>query len=222
MFPVVEPSFSLDQKYGASGLAAPDGIFILYVAAKTSLTAGTRISESKIGKIIKNFTFKVQKNCLMRFTQFIAGDTPQRTRLLHIILNPIHSMMIMIRSKRNPSPKVGEIETFVTACEELTKLDDVCHVAVINRLGRPVARSFKGGINRLLDDEKLAMVYMQLYLDYSMRKELDPILGQIDYITSRRKNLTMISVPIKEYLVLITAERKCDETLIIKQVEKLF
>jgi hypothetical protein len=131
-------------------------------------------------------------------------------------------MMEMVIQKRKPSPKVEEVESFVSACEEITKLDDVRHVAVINRLGRPVARSFKGGINRLLNDEKLAMVYMQLYLDYSMRKELDSILGQIDYITSRRKNLTMISIPVKEYLVLITAERKCDEDIIIKQVEKLF
>lgn len=128
----------------------------------------------------------------------------------------------MIRNERKSSPKVEEVKSLVSACEELTKLYEVLHVAVINRLGRPVARSFKGGINRLLNDEKLAMVYMQLYLDYSMRKELDPILGQIDYITSRRKSLTMISVPSKNYLILITAERNCDEKKIIKQAEKLF
>ncbi len=101
-------------------------------------------------------------------------------------------------------------------------MEKVRHVAVINHLGRLIAGQFKPGVVRFLDDEKIKMVYMQLMLDYRMRQELDEILGPIDYITSRRKNITIISVPTKNYLVLISADRDCSSSKIIKYAEKLF
>jgi hypothetical protein len=55
-----------------------------------------------------------------------------------------------------------------------------------------------------------------------MRKELDDVLGEIDYIASRRKKQLIISVPIKENLVLITAEPDADDKKIIKKAEMLF
>ena len=115
-----------------------------------------------------------------------------------------------------------DLALFENACEDLIKETQVRHVAVINKLGKKVAGSFKKGVKPLLDNEKLTMTYMQLYLDFSMRKEVDDILGPIDYIVSRRKNLTMISLPTKNFLILITAERDSDDKKIIKKAEELF
>ena len=50
------------------------------------------------------------------------------------------------------------------------------------------------------------MTYMQMQLDFRMRQELDDVLGPIDYIASRRTKQLVISVPIGDDLVLITAE----------------
>ena len=55
------------------------------------------------------------------------------------------------------------------------------------------------------------MVYMQMQLDFNMRQELDNVLGPIDYISSRRTKQLIISVPIGENLVLITAEPNTDD-----------
>lgn len=115
-----------------------------------------------------------------------------------------------------------KIKSLETSCKELSKIDDVRHVGVINRLGRLVTGDTKKGIVPLLDDEKIGMVYMQLQLDYQMRRELDEILGPIDYIASRRKNLLVISVPVKDYLVIITASPEADDKKIIKKTEELF
>ena len=108
------------------------------------------------------------------------------------------------------------------ACIELSKLDDVRHVGVINRLGHLVAGGLKEGLDPLVDEEKIRMIYMQLQLDFQMRKELDEILGPIDYIASRRKKLLIISVPIDDNLIIITARPDSDDKKIIKQAEKLF
>ena len=115
-----------------------------------------------------------------------------------------------------------KIQSLEASCKELAKMDEVRHVGVINKLGRLVAGDTKKGIVPLLDQGKLAMVYMQLQLDFQMRKELDEILGPIDFISSRRKNLLVISVPVKELLIVITANPDADDKKIIKKAEELF
>jgi hypothetical protein len=115
-----------------------------------------------------------------------------------------------------------KIKSLEISCNELSKLDEVRHVSVINKLGNIVAGGTKKGIVPMIDDEKVRMVYMQLQLDFQMRKELDDILGPIDYIASRRKKLLMISVPVHDYLVLITANPNADDKKIIQSAEKLF
>lgn len=117
---------------------------------------------------------------------------------------------------------MAEIKKLEKACTTLSEENDVRHVGVINTLGNLVAGGLRKGTNSLLDDKKIRMFYMQMQLDYNMRKEMDDVLGAIDYIASRRKNLLVISVPIGENLVLITAEPNADDKRIIKRAEELF
>lgn len=117
---------------------------------------------------------------------------------------------------------INEIKSLENACDTLLKMDKIRHVAVINKLGKLVSGRFKEGVIRFLDDEKVKTVYMQMMLDLRMRQELDEILGSIDYIVSRRKNITIISVPTEHHLVLISAERGINSTKVIKRAEELF
>ena len=108
------------------------------------------------------------------------------------------------------------------ACTALSEEDKIRHVGVINELGRLVAGGFKKGVTPILGEDKIGMVYMQMQLDFNMRQELDDVLGPIDFITSRRTKQLIISVPIGENLVLITAEPDADDKKIIKRAEELF
>lgn len=117
---------------------------------------------------------------------------------------------------------VEEIRNLDKACQELLQEDKIRHVGVINELGRLVAGGFKKGVSPLLSDDRVRMVYMQMQLDFNMRQELDDSLGPIDYIASRRTKQLILSVPIGENLVLITAEPDTDDKKIIKKAEELF
>lgn len=117
---------------------------------------------------------------------------------------------------------VNEIKKLEQACDALSEEGKIRHVGVINPLGRLIAGGFRKGVKPLMEHEKISMTYMQMQLDFKMRKELDDILGEIDYIASRRKNQLIISIPIKENLVLITAEPDADDKKIIKKAETLF
>lgn len=120
------------------------------------------------------------------------------------------------------SATVEDIKKLDKACRELSKEDKIRHVGVINKLGKLIAGGFKEGTSPLLDPDKVAMTYMQLQLDFKMRQELDEVLGPIDYIASRRTKQLIISVPIGDDLVIITAEPNSDDKEIIKKAEKLF
>lgn len=117
---------------------------------------------------------------------------------------------------------VDDVQKLDKACEELSNEAKVRHVGVISPLGRLVAGGFKKGVTPILSDDKVRMVYMQMQLDFNMRQELDEVLGPIDYISSRRTKQLIISVPIGENLVLITAEPDADDKKIIKRAEELF
>lgn len=116
----------------------------------------------------------------------------------------------------------NDLKKLDNACEELSNEDKVRHVGVINELGRLVAGGFKKGKSPLIEDGKISMTYMQMQLDFKMRKELDDVLGPIDYIASRRTKQLIISVPIGDNLVLISAEPDADDKKIIKKAEELF
>lgn len=115
-----------------------------------------------------------------------------------------------------------DIKKLDKACSDLSVDDNVRHVGVVNSLGHLVAGGQRKGIDSLLTDQQVRMLYMQMQLDFNMRKEMDDILGPIDYITSRRRKLLVISVPIGENLVLITAEPNADDKKIIKHAEEIF
>lgn len=95
-------------------------------------------------------------------------------------------------------------------------------VGVLNKMGKKIAGNFKEGVTSLVPDIENQRMYVQLTLEYMMRKDFDEQLGSIDYIVSRRSNVTMISIPTKEYLVLISAERDVDAQDIILEVNSAF
>lgn len=115
-----------------------------------------------------------------------------------------------------------EIKKLNDSCEKLLKEEKVRHVGIINPLGHLIAGGFKKKVNPLLDDTKVRMVYMQMQLDFKMRQELDDVLGPIDYIASRRTKQLIITVPLDDLLILISAEPNADDKKIIKKAEDFF
>ena len=113
-------------------------------------------------------------------------------------------------------------ENLEQACQKVLDLPKIRFVGVLNKMGSKIAGDFKEGITSLLPDKENRRMYVQLMLEYMMRKDFDKNLGSIDYIVSRRSNVTMISIPTNEYLVLITAERDVNVQDIIVHVNSAF
>ena len=116
----------------------------------------------------------------------------------------------------------SETENLEHSCQKVLDIPKIRFVGVLNKMGNKIAGGFKKGVKSMLPDKENRMMYVQLTLEYLMRKDFDEELGPIDYIASRRGNVTMISIPTKEYLILISAERDVNVEDVIMQVNSAF
>lgn len=72
-------------------------------------------------------------------------------------------------------------------------------------MGRLIMGDYKKGIVPIAEIEQYKMC-MEHALELFMKKDLDDSLGPLDYSVSKRKNIVIIVVPVKNHLVLISAE----------------
>lgn len=107
-------------------------------------------------------------------------------------------------------------------CNELLSYDEIRFAGIVNKLGNLTFGGFKDGINPFETDEKCRMMYMQMVLEISMRRDFDSSLGTVEYIASKRENALMISIPIKDDLLLISATHHASTDIIIDKVRRIF
>ena len=103
------------------------------------------------------------------------------------------------------------------AQEYMPKLDSLCNtvldvneniqaVSVINKQGRAVHKIARTGTYLLMQEQENEMLLMQTAITISMGRDFDEPLGEIGYVHVERKNLSLFSFPIGDYIVLVTSK----------------
>ena len=91
-------------------------------------------------------------------------------------------------------------------CNEFLRDDEIRFVGVVNNMGNLIAGGLSNRVDWIETDEKRRMLYMQMALEISMRKDFDNTLGEINYVSTNRKNILMITVPMNNHVLLISAK----------------
>ena len=117
--------------------------------------------------------------------------------------------------------KFVEFEKFEQKCDKLLELDEIRFACLINNMGKLVAGGFKKGITPLEDDAERQKMYMELALRVSMRMEFDYCLGPVKYSASRREKAVMMSFPINNKVLLISAETWIDIEKLAKKIMRI-
>ena len=65
------------------------------------------------------------------------------------------------------------------------------------------------------------MLYIQMALEIAMRKEFDDTLGKINYIATNRNKVLMITIPMDDHVILISAEPTYTADQIIAKAQDL-
>ena len=98
--------------------------------------------------------------------------------------------------------------------------DGIRFIGVISSMGRQIAGGYKKGITPLVDDEEHRMG-IQHALGYTLTTDFDESLGSVEYITSKRKKVIMITIPINNHIILISTERDVNSEEIVKKITDL-
>ena len=106
-------------------------------------------------------------------------------------------------------------------CSTILKNKEIRFCGIINNMGRQVVGAYQEGITPLVDSEEHKMC-MEYSLGMFITTDLDDALGSTEYIISKRKKVTMISIPISNHLILISVESNVNEKEIIQEAISLF
>ena len=102
--------------------------------------------------------------------------------------------------------KSHEYSLFEEKCNLLLNEKQIRFAGLINNLGKLVAGGFKKGITPLEDEAEQRKMYMELALRVSMRMEFDYSLGPVKFSASRREKAVMMSFPLNNNVLLVSAE----------------
>jgi hypothetical protein len=119
----------------------------------------------------------------------------------------------------NQQPDENKI--FDQKCRSLLDENGVRFTGVINNMGRQVAGGYRDTITPLVDEEE-HKISLEHALEIFLTKDLDESLGSIDSIITRRKKVTMITIPMDKSSFLISAERDSNVEEIVEKASKLF
>jgi len=106
-------------------------------------------------------------------------------------------------------------------CHSLLNNDEIRFVGIINRMGNIIAGGFSEEVDLLETDEKRRKLYMQTALEISMREDFNDTLGKINYITTNRDNILMITIPMNNHVMLISAKPTSKSEQIITKAHAL-
>ena len=98
-----------------------------------------------------------------------------------------------------------DMSNWESASKYVLSFPGIRFVGVINNMGNLVVGDYKKGIVPIADMDQYK-ICMEHALELFMKKDLDGTLGPLDYIVSKRKDMKIITIPVNDYLVLVSAE----------------
>jgi hypothetical protein len=104
-----------------------------------------------------------------------------------------------------------------SASKYILSLPEIRFVGVISNMGRLIVGDYKKGIVPIAEIDHYKMC-MEHALELFMKKDLDDILGPLDYIVSKRKNIVIVTIPVNNHLILISAEPSAKIEPIIEDI----
>ena len=117
--------------------------------------------------------------------------------------------------------KSNEYHAYEEKCLSLLKEPEIRFAGLINHMGHLVAGGMKQGITPLEDEADMRKLYMELILRVSTRKEFDYSLGPVDYSASRREKAVVLSFPIGNKVILVSADTDVNIDDTAKKIKKI-
>ncbi|MDG7054768.1 MAG: hypothetical protein JRZ95_05670 [Nitrososphaerota archaeon] len=112
--------------------------------------------------------------------------------------------------------------SYQQGCKRLLQEPEIRFVGVINPMGNLIAGGMKEGLTPLEDEEDRRKMYMELVLRVTTRKDFDYGLGPVKYSASRREHVVVMSFPLDNVILMVSAQPDVDLDQTAKKVMKIW
>ncbi len=86
----------------------------------------------------------------------------------------------------------------------LTHNKNIRFITLVNKMGNNLVEKKQKNVKSLISTNQAQSMYMQLMLDITMRKDLNTDMGKLKFIVAYREKTSVITIPVKKYLVFIS------------------
>jgi len=107
-------------------------------------------------------------------------------------------------------------------CQRLLEEPEIRFAGVINPMGNLIAGGMKEGLTPLEEEEDRRKMYMEVILRVTTRKDFDYGLGHVKYSASRREHVVVMSFPLDNAVLMVTAQPDVDIDQTAKKIMKIW
>ena len=105
----------------------------------------------------------------------------------------------------------NKTEIFEVICKKIMNLDPAIRISeIINDKGKLIAGGTREGVKLLVDEKESEMILMEIALMVRMRREHDNKLGPVNFTLSHREKVVLISFPIGDDILYVSAAKEID------------
>jgi hypothetical protein len=93
-------------------------------------------------------------------------------------------------------------------------------VGIIDEMGKLIVGEMKNGLSSLEQDDGSIRLYLGYAINNVLRRDFDSVFGKVLYTFSEREKIKLLTIPMKDNLLLISMDISSDHDELIEKILK--
>ncbi len=104
-------------------------------------------------------------------------------------------------------------------CNGIFEVDEkIRFVGIIDQMGKLVVGNMKKGLPSLERDDGSIRLYLGYAINTMLRRDFDNVFGKVLYTFSEREKIKLLTVPMDNYLLLVSIDKLSDHVKLINKI----
>ncbi|MDW0153034.1 MAG: hypothetical protein QOK68_00340 [Nitrososphaeraceae archaeon] len=104
-------------------------------------------------------------------------------------------------------------------CDGIFEVDEkIRFVGIIDQMGKLVVGNMKKGLPSLERDDGSIRLYLGYAINNILRRDFDNVFGKVLYTFSEREKIKLLTVPMDNYLLLVSIDKLSDHVKLINKI----
>lgn len=104
-------------------------------------------------------------------------------------------------------------------CNSIFEVDEkIRFVGMIDQMGKLVVGNMKKGLPSLERDDGSIRLYLGYAINNILRRDFDNVFGKVLYTFSEREKIKLLTVPMDNYLLLVSIDKLSDDVKLINKI----